>query len=151
MKGSPMKVSFFQKNKIRCPVCETSFYREDMLTGRGRLIAGELTDQLRRLYEPSQKVGEVFPLIYTMTVCPSCFYSALPEDFSELPAASIQGIRDETDKRILSVKHIFDEVDFHEARTLRGSSRESLLCAAPGFSVISTRSARTKTSIILRR
>ena len=122
-----MKVSFFQKNKITCPVCQTSFFREEMLTGRGRLIAGELTEQLRRLYEPSAKVGEVFPLIYTMTVCPNCFYATLPEDFLLVPESAVDSLKDETDKRIMSVKHIFEEIDFHEPRQLTEGAASYIL------------------------
>ncbi|MBN2510315.1 MAG: DUF2225 domain-containing protein [Spirochaetales bacterium] len=122
-----MKVSFFQKNKMKCPVCDTSFYREEMLTGRGRLIAGELTEQLRRLYEPSAKVGEIFPLIYTMTVCPVCFYATLPEDFLLVSDSAIEGLKNDTDKRILSVKHIFEELDFHEPRQLAEGAASYIL------------------------
>ena len=39
------KTTFFSKNPIMCPVCDTSFYKEDLLSGGGRLIAGELTDE----------------------------------------------------------------------------------------------------------
>ena len=125
-----MKVSFFQKNKIVCPVCGTSFFREEMLTGRGRLIAGELTDQLRRQYEPSAKVGEVFPLIYTMTVCPNCFYSTFQEDFLMIPEDKAELLKGETDKRIRSVKHIFDEIDFHEPRGLQEGAASYIVAVA---------------------
>ena len=52
-----VKVTFFSKNPIECPLCNTKFYKEDLLSGRGRLIAGDLSDELRRFYEPSQKYG----------------------------------------------------------------------------------------------
>ena len=39
-----------------------------MMTGSGRLNAGELTEELRRLYIPSKKYGEVNPLIYYIVV-----------------------------------------------------------------------------------
>ena len=57
------KTSFFSKKPISCPVCGSSFHREEMLTGSGRLIAGNLTEELRRLYEVNKKFGEVNPLV----------------------------------------------------------------------------------------
>jgi len=51
------RVSFRQKNPTKCPVCSNEFYREEMLTGGGRLIAGKITDELRRLYEKNEKWG----------------------------------------------------------------------------------------------
>ncbi|MGC8964112.1 MAG: DUF2225 domain-containing protein [Brevinematia bacterium] len=74
-------ISFFTKDPIECPVCGYKFRREEMLTGSGRLNAGPLTEELRRLYIPTQKWGKVNPLIYPVTVCPNCFYSAFKEDF----------------------------------------------------------------------
>ncbi|UZQ71171.1 DUF2225 domain-containing protein, partial [Treponema pallidum] len=54
-------VSFYSKERIECPVCTTVFQREEMHSGGGRTIAGDLTDELRRTYETSAKYGEVFP------------------------------------------------------------------------------------------
>ena len=65
-------LTFFSKNKIECPICDETFYREEMRTGRGRMIAGDLTKELRRNYEASQQYGEIYPLVYPVTVCPSC-------------------------------------------------------------------------------
>ena len=59
------KISFRQKNPVVCPVCKNEFYREEMFTGSGRLIAEKLTDELRRLYKESQKFGKIYPLVYT--------------------------------------------------------------------------------------
>jgi len=63
-------ISYYSKDQIECPVCGAKFKREEMYSGGGRVIAGDLTEELRRLYEPSAKYGEVYPLIYSMTVCP---------------------------------------------------------------------------------
>ena len=112
------RTSFFSKNETNCPVCQTSFFREELLTGRGRLIAGELTDELRRLYEPSQKYGEVYPLIYPVTVCPVCYYSVFSQDFDQISEDGIQKLNDDTDERIHSVQLIFEDLDFREQRRL---------------------------------
>ena len=79
--GEGQRITYFSKNAIECPVCQTKFNREDLLSGGGRLVAGDLTDELRRSYEPTVRFGEVYPLVYIVTVCPSCFYAAYPQDF----------------------------------------------------------------------
>ena len=38
------KLTFFEKKQTVCPVCDTKFYREDLLSGGGRLIAMEFED-----------------------------------------------------------------------------------------------------------
>lgn len=111
-------LTFFSKNPITCPVCDSSLYREEMRTGRGRMIAGGLTDELRRNYEPSKKYGEVYPLIYPVTVCPSCYYSAYQEDFSRLPDKCADDLADDTGRRQESIRPIFDDLDFTEPRGL---------------------------------
>jgi uncharacterized protein len=113
------KLTFFSKNALKCPVCDASFHREEMLTGRGRLIAGELTTDLRRMYEPSKKFGELHPLVYPVTVCPSCYYAAYPGDFEGVPGDARQELEGDTDQRINSIRHIFEELDFTEPRTLK--------------------------------
>ncbi len=115
---SGMRVSYFSKKQSECPVCGTQFYREDLLTGRGRLIAGELTIELRRIYEPSKKYGVVRPLIYPITVCPGCFYATFPADFTNISRDGISGVENDADERIRSVQTIVPELDFRELRDL---------------------------------
>lgn len=112
-------LTYFSKTPIECPVCETKFYREELRTGRGRLNAGELTKELRRTYLPSQKYGEVYPLIYPVTVCPGCYYAAYHPDFLELPEESFDAIRAEEHKRISNVQRLFETVDFTAPRRLQ--------------------------------
>jgi uncharacterized protein len=100
-------------------VCDAKFYREDLLSGGGRLIAGDLTPELRRLYEPSKKYGEVHPLIYSVTVCPVCCFAALPADFALLPEANIRAAELNSDERRDSVASIFPALDFTSPRTLQ--------------------------------
>jgi uncharacterized protein (DUF2225 family) len=111
-------LTFFSKTPIVCPVCESKFYREEMRTGRGRLIAGELTDELRRHYEPSQKYGEVYPLIYSITVCPVCYYAAFPQDFPQVPTDAARRIQQATDERTDAMAEIVGRPDFTEPRDL---------------------------------
>ncbi|MDR1787258.1 MAG: DUF2225 domain-containing protein [Treponema sp.] len=114
-----LKISFFSKEEYRCPACGAAFKREELLSGSGRLIAGDLTDELHRLYEPSAKFGEIHPLIYAPTVCPECWFASLDkEDFSALPEASRGKARAEEDERRVDVLHAFAGTDFSKNRTL---------------------------------
>ena len=112
------KISFLSKEEYSCPLCDTVFHREELLSGSGRLIAGKLTDELHRLYEPSAKYGEVFPLIYQATVCPRCWFASTEKDFHDIPgSARNMGIKDR-EKRIADTKLIFAETDFYSPRDL---------------------------------
>ncbi len=118
-KEADAHLTFFSKSKIACPVCKTAFYKEELLTGRGRLIAGGLTKDLRRLYDPSEKFGKVFPLIYPMVVCPTCYYAAFPNDFLGVKEKVKNELDLDADRRLSTVKLLFDELDFREPRTLK--------------------------------
>jgi hypothetical protein len=112
------KLTFFEKRETTCPVCGTKFYREDLLSGGGRLIAGELSPELRRLYEPSKKFGEVSPLLYPVTVCPICYFASFSQDFALLPDKNLKKVEQGSDERQRSVWLIFPHLDFGSPRTL---------------------------------
>lgn len=112
-------ISFFSKSPIQCPVCEAEFYKEELKSGRGRLNAGDITVELRRIYVPTQKFGAVYPLIYPVMVCPSCYYASQPQDFLNITEECKSRLSAETDNRVESIRHIFDELDFQGPRTLR--------------------------------
>jgi uncharacterized protein (DUF2225 family) len=112
------KVSFLSKEEYKCPACETAFRREELLSGSGRLNAGALTDELHRLYTPSARYGDVYPLIYLATVCPKCWFAASDKDFEALPPSSCQTIRADREKRMAEVKKILPDADFYEQRNL---------------------------------
>lgn len=114
----PAKITFQSKKESICPVCENTFYREELLTGRGRLIAGKLTAELRRLYEPSQKYGNIYPLIYPITVCPSCYYASFSIDFQKVPKEAIPEIKKSSKERHKSIEKIFPNIDFTSNRGL---------------------------------
>jgi uncharacterized protein (DUF2225 family) len=113
------KVTFFEKKQSVCPVCDAKFFREDLLSGGGRLIAGNLTKELRRKYEPSKKFGAIHPLIYPVTVCPLCYFAAFPADFSAIPEANLKKAEVNSDERRESVSLLFPTLDFSAPRTLR--------------------------------
>ncbi len=113
------KITFFSKKPISCPVCRTKFHRENLLTGGGRMIAGELTEDLHRQYETSQKYGDVYPLIYPVTVCPTCYYAAYEKDFSKIEGPVSSRLEGKTSERQKSVEKIFPELDFTDYRGLQ--------------------------------
>jgi uncharacterized protein (DUF2225 family) len=118
MANEELKVSFLSKDELVCPVCDTWFHREELLSGGGRIIAGTITDELHRLYEPSLKYGDVYPLAYQATVCPECWFASMDKDFSGLPRDARDRVMVDREKRFDEVALIFPHVDFHENRTL---------------------------------
>lgn len=123
-------LTFFSKTPITCPACDSAFYREELRTGRGRLNAGDLTRELRRTYVPSQKFGEVFPLIYPVTVCPACYYATFQADFLEIPPHIVERIRGEEQRRIADTRLLFDSLDFAAPRGLPEGCASYYLAAA---------------------
>jgi uncharacterized protein (DUF2225 family) len=113
-----VKISFQSKEFYTCPVCNAEFHREELLSGSGRLNAGDLTDELHRLYEPSAKYGVIYPLAYQATVCPECWFASMDKDFSDLPKANMAKVIQDEEKRKQDTLLIFPGVDFHENRGL---------------------------------
>ena len=112
------KLTFFEKKQTVCPVCDGKFYREDLLSGGGRLIASDLTPELRRLYEPSRKFGEVSPLVYPVTVCPTCYFSSFAADFTAIPDKGLKKAELNGAERRRGAALLFPELDFASPRTL---------------------------------
>lgn len=110
------KVTFIAKDSIHCPVCDSSFRREELFSGR--VNAGELTDELHRKYIPMQAWGEVQPLVYELTVCPSCWYSAFKGDFADIPPKVRQPLVDGISGRVEAAQRIFEHADFSSPRGL---------------------------------
>jgi uncharacterized protein len=113
------KVTFFSKDAIHCPVCDSAFHREELFSGGGRLNADVMTDELHRTYLASAKVGEVHPLIYPVTVCPSCYFAALQSDFTSANQKVTAALHDDIGKRIESVQTVFPALEFNAPRKLQ--------------------------------
>lgn len=111
-------ISFYAKEQTECPICGAKFKREELRSGGGRLIAGKLTDELHRLYEPSEKYGVILPLIYNLTVCPKCHYSAFTQDFTIMDKESLNNIYENMQDRYESVKRLFSKLSFTSSRGL---------------------------------
>lgn len=113
-----VSITFYSKTQLLCPICYAKFKREELMSGGGRLIAGNLTDELHRLYEPASKYGEIFPLVYAITVCPKCHYATFPQDFSILDKETLQRIDDTMNTRYSAVKQLLANINFSKDRTL---------------------------------
>jgi uncharacterized protein (DUF2225 family) len=118
MEDKELKISFISKEEYRCPVCETAFHREELLSGSGRFIAGAITDELHRLYEPSVKYGTIYPLAYPVTVCPECWFASVDKDFVNLPPQGKTRALDEREKRFKETRLVFPSADFTQSRDL---------------------------------
>ncbi|HOJ50052.1 MAG TPA: DUF2225 domain-containing protein [Spirochaetota bacterium] len=123
------KISFFSKNETTCPVCNYSFKREEMLTGRGRLIAKDITPELRRTYEENTKFGEVHPLAYFITVCPACWYASPQRDFNNISPNNIDLVSNLIEYRRKIIQEIFAPIiiDFEQERNLYSGAASYIL------------------------
>lgn len=119
MEEKKLSSTFVSKTETECPVCGSRFRKEEMMTGGGRLNAGELTNELRRLYIPSKKYGEMNPLIYYITVCPNCFYAANNSDFSEINENVIEKLKLDIEERETELLKLIPGLDFTASRTLK--------------------------------
>jgi len=113
-----LKITFQSKKIYECPICDTKFSKEELLSGGGRLIAGKLTDELHRLYDPSAKYGEIFPLVYQSIVCPKCWFSSMEADFSLVPKENISKVKEDINIRKKETLLVFPDLDFGDNRTL---------------------------------
>jgi uncharacterized protein len=113
-----IRITFFRKNADTCPVCEHEFYREELLSKGGRLIAGKVTSELRRNWEENKKIGKIIPLIYPVMVCPNCYYASFPEDFSKLRDRVKERLVNTTEERLSLVNEFFPGIDFNSQRNI---------------------------------
>ena len=116
--GKKPAISFYTKEKMTCTVCRKPFPREEMLSGSGRMIAGELTDELHRVFEPSAKYGQIYPLIYSVGACPNCHTALLWNDFKPLSAAEAEVVLEGEEERRKKVERIFPHYNLNRERTV---------------------------------
>ncbi len=118
--------TFFSKTPMECPLCQSEFYREDLKSGGGRLIAGKLTHDLRRLYEDNKKFGVIIPMIYSISVCPECYYAALYEDFYSLGKSREKLIEHQSTRENL-VQQLCPGINYHKVRNIEHGLMSYLL------------------------
>lgn len=121
MAVDPSSITFFSTKSIECPVCQADVTIEKL---RGKRVnAGEYDDELRRQYTPTEKYGKVYPLIYSIVVCPECYYATFPSDFLKLKGEKdgeiIKRLASYAETRKENVTKLLGEVpDFTTYRTL---------------------------------
>jgi len=113
-----LKLTYLSKKEYTCPACGAIFRKEELFSGGGRLIAGKLTEELHRLYDPSKKYGVIFPLVYESIVCPECWFSSMEADFMLLPKENARKVKEDAENRMKETQLVFPNVEFHENRTL---------------------------------
>ncbi|MCL2609083.1 MAG: DUF2225 domain-containing protein [Treponema sp.] len=113
-----LKVSFMSKKEYSCPVCGEVFHKEELLSGGGRLIAGALTEELHRLFQPSVRYGPVYPLAYYIVVCPLCWFASTETDFPLFPRSRVNVARSDCSRRKEEALRIFPGTDFFKPRRL---------------------------------
>lgn len=112
-------ISYWSKDKTHCPVCGKDFMKEVMHSGSGRMIAGNLTDELHRNFEPSARYGKIIPLIYDIGACPSCNTAFFWKDFTTITdKRSLDNIYRDTKERRRAVATIFPHAELKTERTL---------------------------------
>jgi len=113
-----LKISFMKKDVTVCPVCNAQFHKEELRAGGGRLIAGALTEELHRLFEPSSKYGDVYPLAYYVVVCPICWFASTEADFPMFPQSRKDLAFSDRNRRKADTLMVFPETDFSRPRGL---------------------------------
>lgn len=112
-------ISYWSKDKIACPVCNKPFEHEIMRSGNGRMIAGGLTEELHRIFEPSAKFGRVYPLIYEIGCCPNCYTALFWNDFKEkITPDDADKLFMNAEKRKKACEEIFPYFNLRHERTL---------------------------------
>lgn len=112
-------ITYWAKEQVRCPVCKKPFNQEVMHKGGGRMIAGNLTEELHRNFEPSKRFGRVYPLIYDIGCCPKCHTAFFWKDFVDIKDAdSLARIEEDEEHRKQEVETIFPYYNLRDVRSL---------------------------------
>lgn len=112
------KISFRAKENTVCPLCDEVHQKEQMFQGGGRLIAGKMTQEMRRLYEKNRKFGRVGPNDYVLSVCPRCLYTSFTKDWEGLQANELSELKMSSDQRRSFLEKILGPVDFYQERNI---------------------------------
>lgn len=81
--------------------------------------AGALTPEMHRIYEPTQKFGKVYPLIYPISVCPNCYSAAFEKDFVEMQTTTASRLVSSASDRKSTINRLFPGIDFTQNRGLQ--------------------------------
>ena len=90
-----------------------------MRSGNGRMIAGGLTPELHRIYEPSAKYGRIYPLIYEIGACPHCYTALFWNDFTaKISSEDSDKLFTNSGKRKEACEKIFPYFNLKKERSL---------------------------------
>ncbi len=151
MTKKAQKISYFSKSKTTCPACGHKFHVENYFTGRGRLNSLEISNDLRRIYQPSKKFGLIYPLIYHIIVCSKCYFAALPEDFNSnqrKPLYDKKALNEFSQVRKEQSKKLTPKADFEKNRDLN-SGLVSYFLAISSYQHFHKNSLKTAKKAIL--
>lgn len=124
----PVRLTYYTKDALTCPVCGAKIHKEEILSGGGRLMAGKLSEELHRSYEPTKKYGEVYPLIYNIVVCNTCYFASFPIDFNaSMKEENAYSLRAKEEEREQLIFPLFPGLDFTKQRTLNEGVASYLL------------------------
>ncbi|UER67235.1 DUF2225 domain-containing protein [Borrelia sp. BU AG58] len=123
------KISYFTKYEIKCPLCDHKFRKEDLLTGSSRLISGELRVDLKREYVRNERYGDIYPRIYSITVCPNCYLAAFPNEFNAIPVGlQTKQMLVNCEQKRKGIKTLFeDNLNFDQPRGLKEGAASYIL------------------------
>ncbi|WP_445435759.1 DUF2225 domain-containing protein [Candidatus Borreliella tachyglossi] len=124
------KISYFTKYEIECPLCSCKFRKEDLLTGSGRLISGQLKVDLKREYVKNEKYGDIYPRVYSIVVCPDCYLAAFPNEFNAISFANnkVKQLLISCEQNRKEIKSIFeDDLNFNKPRSLKEGAASYIL------------------------
>ncbi len=117
--GKKHSITYWAKEKVICPVCQRGFEQEVMHKGGGRMIAGNLTDELHRNFEPSKKFGRIYPLIYDIGCCPKCHTAFFWSDFPRIKdSATLGRLESDSERRMAAAETIFPYYNLRSERSL---------------------------------
>ena len=111
-------LSYREKKPYQCPICSAEILKEKIHTARGRLISGDVTQELRRIYRSGKGYGPIYPPAYSILVCPECLYAAFLDDFKSVEANSKLRIEKLNKNRREGITKIVGAIDFHKDRDL---------------------------------
>jgi hypothetical protein len=72
----------------------------------------------------------VQPLVYAVTVCPSCYFAAYPQDFDEVEEEAVGKLQQSIDRRKEEVGLLFKDLNFSEYRRLEEGTASYFLAIA---------------------
>ncbi len=122
--------TFFSSKPIECPSCENEVYQESILSGKGRLDAGELREDLYRNYNVTEEFGNMYPFLYAVTTCPKCLYTTFSKDFLVIHKRNKKTLfhSDMIHKRKKTLSFLFKKIpDFKQKKDIMSAFASYLL------------------------